>query len=273
VQSFADRELELLGRRHTARESRASIETAQGAGFETVSVDLIYALPGQTLDAWRATLGQAIALGPDHLSCYQLTVHERTVFGVRRRRGELEEMADDDQADLFFATHRELATAGYEGYEVSNFARAPKHRSTHNMKYWDHTAYLGLGPSAHSFDGARRWWNERKEVAWRRRVDSGERPIAGGETLTAVELVVERLLLGLRTREGVDLAEVASRYGVDLERSNAELIERLVASGAVERRGSRLVPTLDGLAVADSLAAAFEVGAESGAAAAPFVPV
>ena len=151
VQSFSDDALRFLGRRHRAEHARAAVETASAAGFPTVSVDLIFGLPGQSPEAWRRELATAAALEPGHVSCYQLTIHARTRFGVAAKRGQLSEMPEGEQAALFEITHRVLADAGYSAYEVSNFARGRDHESRHNRKYWDHTPYLGLGPSAHSF--------------------------------------------------------------------------------------------------------------------------
>ena len=151
VQAFSDDALRFLGRRHSAEQARAAVETAQAAGFDTVSVDLIFGLPGQSPEAWRRELATAAALEPGHVSCYQLTIHARTRFGVAAKRGQLSEMPEGEQAALFEITHRVLADAGYSAYEVSNFARGRDHESRHNRKYWDHTPYLGLGPSAHSF--------------------------------------------------------------------------------------------------------------------------
>ena len=152
VQSFSDEALRFLGRRHGAEQARAAVGNALAAGFDTVSVDLIFGLPGQAPDAWRRDLETAVALAPGHLSCYQLTIHPRTRFGVAAGRGRLSEMPEGEQAVLFELTHQLLADAGYRAYEVSNFARGREHESRHNRKYWDHTPYLGLGPSAHSLD-------------------------------------------------------------------------------------------------------------------------
>jgi oxygen-independent coproporphyrinogen-3 oxidase len=262
IQSFNAGNLAFLGRRHTPEEARRSVFLAREAGFHTVSVDLIYGLPDQDLAAWRRDLEAAVALGPDHLSCYQLTVHEGTPFGRLAERGQLAELPEPAQADLFFLTHTLLADAGWPGYEVSNFARGPEHCSRHNRKYWDHTPYLGLGPSAHSFSGAsatRRWWNERMLGPWQEKVARGERPVAGSEELEAGQLALEELMLGFRTYAGVDLGRIRERYGIDLLEKNAAFVARLTAEGRVTVEGSRLVPTLAGLAVADSLARGFEI--------------
>jgi len=259
IQSFDAESLAFLGRRHGSEEARRSVLLAREAGFHTVSVDLIYGLPDQDVTAWRRDLEAAVALGPDHLSCYQLTVHEGTPFGRRAERGQLAELPEPAQADLFLFTHTFLNDAGWPGYEVSNFARTPDHRSRHNQKYWDHTPYLGLGPSAHSFAGHRRWWNERGLEGWQARVVRGDRPVAGSEELEAGQLVLEDLMLGFRTYAGVDLDRIRERHGIDLQATNAQLIAQLAARGRVSVEGSRLVPTLTGLAVADSLARGFEI--------------
>jgi oxygen-independent coproporphyrinogen-3 oxidase len=270
VQSFADETLRFLGRRHNGRQARAAVEMALAAGFDTVSIDLIFGARGQTAEDWRRELATAVELGPQHLSCYQLTIHEGTRFGVQVKHGLLSELPEDDQATLFELTHRFLADAGWPAYEVSNFARGPAHRSRHNSKYWDHTPYLGLGPSAHSFATpdasapARRWWNERGTPAWERRLAAGERPIEAEEILGPENLAAEALLLGLRTTAGIDVDRLKARYGVDLLAANQALVGRLVDEGRILVRGDAengrwLVPTLSGLAIADGLAAAFDL--------------
>jgi oxygen-independent coproporphyrinogen-3 oxidase len=265
VQSFSDEALRFLGRRHRGAQARAVVETALSAGFDTVSIDLIFGLREQTADDWRRDLAAAVALGPQHLSCYQLTIHERTRFGVQAKHGLLSELPEDDQATLFELTHRFLADAGWPAYEVSNFARDPAHQSRHNRKYWDHTPYLGLGPSAHSLGAApaRRFWNERGTPRWESRLAAGERPIEGQELLGPKDLAAEALLLGLRTTAGIDLDRFRARYGVDLTGANDALVARLVEEGRIVVTGPRLVPTLSGLAVADGLAAAFELALPS----------
>jgi oxygen-independent coproporphyrinogen-3 oxidase len=257
VQSFDEDDLAFLGRRHTAQDARRAVELALGAGFETVSLDLIFGLPQQSESSWSLQLDTAAALGTQHLSCYQLTFHEGTPFGFRRDRGELAEMPEDDQSRFFRLAHERLAAAGLGAYEVSNFARAPEHRSRHNQKYWHHVPYLGLGPSAHSFDGQRRWWNMRKIKPWQARLETAQKPIEDSETLGPEEIALEMLMLGLRTVEGVDLERVRRRTGIDLAALNAGRVRTLEREGLLRVNGHRWAPTLRGLAVADGLAAGF----------------
>jgi oxygen-independent coproporphyrinogen-3 oxidase len=270
VQSFDDAALTLLGRAHTGVRATDAVERALAAGLDAVSLDLIYAVPGQSPARWEQTLRRAVDLQPQHISCYELTVHERTRFFRQRERGELVEVCDDDKAEQFFRTHGFLADAGYPAYEVSNFAAAPEHRSRHNVKYWDHTPYLGLGPSAHSFDGRReRWWNDRRLVDWQSAIDDAGGPAYEVEALAAPQLALEALALGLRTTRGVDLEYVERRCGIDLAAANRELIDRLQRDRLLTRAGSFLVPTLAGLAVADAVARAFDVPDVAAAAWAP----
>lgn len=255
LQALDDASLRLLGRGHDAVAGLRAVGAAAGAGFETLSLDLIYARPEQTPEAWSAELEQAAGLGAQHLSCYQLTFHEGTNFERRRQAGRLVPVPDDDQAELLRTTHEKLADLGYAGYEISNFAREPRHQSRHNRKYWTHVSYLGLGPSAHSFDGTRRLWNRRSLAEWAERIASEGEAVEGEETIGPEERALESLMLGLRTREGVDLGALSRGLGRDLRRLNAPHLERLAAEGLVVVEGEWVRPTLKGLAVADGLAA------------------
>ena len=258
VQSFDAAELAFLGRRHSPEAAVRAVEMAMGAGFESVSLDLIYALPGQTAAAWRRNLEVAVRLAPGHLSCYELTVHERTQFGKLRRRGALIEEGEERRGELFEFTHRFLRDAGWPGYEVSNFARAPAQRSRHNRKYWHHTPYLGLGPSAHSFDGKdRRWWNEARLGGYRRRVAAGQVAVASEERLSRAELRLEAVMLALRTVEGIDRASFERRFGVDP--STTRVARRYLDEGLLLLDAGRLAPTLAGWAVADTVALELDI--------------
>ena len=259
VQSFDDAELRILGRRHDGAQAREALVRCIAAGFDTVSLDLIFGLPGQSAETLSASLDTAVALAPDHVSCYQLTVHEGTAFGRRRARGRFFEMAEDDQAERYALVHDVLGRAGLPAYEVSNFARAPRHHSRHNMKYWHHLPYLGLGPSAHSFDGSRRWWNHRGTGAYRSAVGEGKRPVAGCERLTLNDLALETLMFGLRTVDGIDLQDFRRSFGIDLEARNRRFIHACLESGHMTLNEGRLGPSVSGLAIADALAARLEL--------------
>ena len=260
LQALDDEALRFLGRRHDAAEARASVERARAAGFRSVSIDLIYSLPGFDAGRWRRTIEEAAVLGPDHLSCYELTIHDGTPFGRRRDAGRLHETGEDERAANFVAAHRLLEERGYEGYEVSSFARDEEHRSRHNGKYWRHAPYLGLGPSAHSFAGRSRWWNVAPWKRWSDAVESGEAPVAGREELTDGQLLLETVMMGLRQRSGIDCETMERRFGIAPERANAEQIETWQKAGWLRISGRRLQPTLEGMARADRLAAEWELG-------------
>ncbi len=260
TQSFDDDELAFLGRSHSAAESTRSVETALDAGFESVSVDLIFGLPDQRASTWRANLERVIALQPHHVSCYQLTIHKGTPLYRRRRRGELHELAAPDQAELYLQAHERLAAAGYRAYEVSNFSRAPRYESHHNRKYWHHSPYLGLGPSAHSFSGGRsRWWNLRQLNDWEGALDRGDPPVHGSERLRRDELALEAVMLGLRASAGLDCDAVQKRWGVDVWTPNEGTFERFVHEQLVRVRGRSVHPTARGMAMADYLARAVSI--------------
>ena len=262
VQSFDDEELRFLGRRHSGEQGRRAVEAALAAGFPAVGVDLIYGLPDQDEAACAANLEAVVALAPQHLSGYQLTIEDGTPFYYRQRRGKLRELPDARQAALFRLTHELLAGSGYAAYEVSNFARGREHESRHNRKYWSHVPYLGLGPSAHSFDGNDRWWNHRKVFPWQAALAVGELPLAGREALTREQLAFEHVMLGLRTREGVDLRRLRG-LGFALAPANAVTHEQLVAEGLLRVEPDRLVPTLAGWAVAERLSVELELAPTS----------
>ncbi|MCG8456297.1 MAG: hypothetical protein MI919_08445, partial [Holophagales bacterium] len=174
-------------------------------------------------------------------------------------------LPEGQRAELFLTTHRRLQQAGWLGYEVSSFARSSEHISRHNRKYWLHVPYLGLGPSAHSLaidsaGGLWRTWNEPAEPRWRKLVAAGTSPAAGWERLSLRALALEALMLGLRHRGGLDLESLEQRFDLDLEPRNRHRFEAWAESGYVERKGRRLVPTVQGMAVADRLATEVELG-------------
>jgi oxygen-independent coproporphyrinogen-3 oxidase len=253
VQSFDDGVLAFLGRRHNAAGAVAAIENARQAGFANVGLDLIYGVPGQAIDRWLETLGEALSFAPEHLSCYQLTLEPSTPLGRKLRRKEFISPQDNLLHDFFIHTSETLEEAGYIHYEVSNFARGEDRMSRHNRKYWNHTPYLGLGPAAHSFAGRRRWWNHRSLDRYIAAADRGMPPIAETEILAGEQLLLESLYLGMRTREGIDLETFAERYGCDLIAEKGTVLSALQDQGLITIQEGRLRPTRAGLAVSDSL--------------------
>jgi oxygen-independent coproporphyrinogen-3 oxidase len=204
-QSFDARVLAWMHRVHSAAQIPRAVEIARGAGFDNVSLDLIFALPRFLDRDWKRDLESAIALDPEHLSLYGLTVEPRTPLSRWRDRGEVREAGDEAYADEFLLAHDTLGAAGYEHYEVSNFSKPGLH-SRHNSSYWSGAAYAGIGPSAHSFDGARRWWNVAPYAEWTERLTADSSPVAEVEVLDEENLSNEQVYLGLRTTGGVRVA-------------------------------------------------------------------
>ncbi|MBW2454907.1 MAG: radical SAM family heme chaperone HemW [Deltaproteobacteria bacterium] len=253
VQSLDDGELRMLGRRHDARQAREAVGTLRAAGFTNLSIDLIGGLPGQDVPSRLASARGAVELGPDHLSCYELTIEAGTPLARAVARGELTLPDEDRLAEGAVAVADLLAQHGYVQYEVSNYARSAAHRCEHNLKYWRHVPYVGLGPAAHSFDGAERWWNLRSPTAYADQLLQGSSAVEGRERLSDEQLRVERLGLGLRTADGVAVAHLGP------EPQWRQLVAQLVNEGLVLLADGRLKPTANGLWVADGLAKALLV--------------
>jgi len=253
IQSFDQEVLRFLGRRHSPAQATSAVGASRKAGFENVGVDLIYAVPGQTIDSWLDTLKQAVAFGPEHLSCYQLTLEPKTPLGKRYEAGEFSVPGEELQYDFFMRTSRVLEEAGYIHYEVSNFARETRRTSRHNQKYWDHSPYLGLGPAAHSYCDHRRWWNHRSVDSYLTAVNGGSLPIEETETLTMEQLRLEALYFGLRTKKGIRLQDFKNFYGFDLFAEKRKILCKLQEEGFISIQNGYLCPTPTGLAVADSL--------------------
>jgi oxygen-independent coproporphyrinogen-3 oxidase len=246
VQSLDDELLKTLGRRHSAALAREKFALLRAAGFENISVDLMFALPGQTREQWRRSLSEAIALQPEHISCYCLTYEEDTAFFEQLSRGEFQQDADWD-ADLFELTMDTLTAAGYAQYEISNFAR-PGFESQHNQAYWAGATYLGLGPSAFSTIGEVRWKNIADTARYVASASAGKTEIEFTETLTPEKRLGERLAFGLRTAEGIRRSEVAP-----WQENIAEMLDLKL----LETAGENLVLTRRGKMLADSVAEAF----------------
>ena len=212
VQSFDDKDLHFLTRIHTSKEATRSIILARECGFDNLSIDLIYALPDQELSNWETTLLKAISFKPEHISAYSLIVEENTLLAASVSTGRISPLAIEDDATMYELTMEMMLENGYEHYEVSNYAK-PGYHSRHNTNYWNHSNYLGFGPSAHSYWAGRRWWNIRDIEEYCRRITRGVLPIDGEELLTDHQLLDETVMLGLRT--GVlDISYLKKRFKI-----------------------------------------------------------
>jgi oxygen-independent coproporphyrinogen-3 oxidase len=253
VQSFDEKVLDFLGRRHSAKQAISAIEASRKVGFCNIGLDLIYGVPEQGIDSWLDTLKQAVAFSPEHISCYQLTLETKTPLGMRYQAGEFSLPGEELQHEFFMKTSELLEDAGYIHYEVSNFALGTKFTSRHNQKYWDHSPYLGLGPSAHSFQYNRRWWNHPSLDQYLAAINAGNLPIEETEILMIEQLRLEAQYLGLRTKKGVSLQDLKNRYDYDLFTEKKEMLDKLQEEGLISIQNGYLYPTQTGLAVADSL--------------------
>jgi len=213
VQSFNDVELRMLGRIHDRRQALTTLSEARAAGFENLNLDLIFGLPAQTISDWEASLHQAVVCRPTHVSLYALSVEEGTPLAGQIARGDLPTPDEDQAAEMYELAVAVLALAGYEQYEISNWAY-PGYESRHNVHTWLNGPYLGFGPAAHSHINQRRWWNVDDPEEYLARMDGGKSPAAGSETLDAETDMAETMILGLRlVRDGVSVEEFRRRYG------------------------------------------------------------
>ncbi|MBA4417699.1 MAG: coproporphyrinogen III oxidase [Syntrophus sp. (in: bacteria)] len=247
IQSFNDSELIFLKRRHTSEGARKALRLIRKAGFKNFSLDLIYGLPGQTEAGWLTTLKYALSYEPTHLSCYQLTVEKNTPFGLLKAEGTLTPLNEKTEEMLFLTTSQFLEAQGFIHYEISNFARSDNYICRHNMKYWRHIPYLGLGPGAHSFSNGQRWWNYRSLEQYCVSFTEGANPVEDLEILTPEQVRLEMIYLGLRTKEGVSLSRVedtilASTAFADMKKG-----------GLIKVDKGRIVPTRKGFLMADRL--------------------
>src|SRR5690348_6229376 len=244
VQSFSDVELKAAGRMHRREDIYLAASTLRNAGLTNISFDLISGLPHQTGESWRQSLNELVALSPQHVSIYMLEVDEgsrlgREVLRGGEKYGARELPSDDDIAAFYDQARESLANAGYEHYEISNWA-IPGFASRHNLKYWRREPYLGFGAGAHSFSGSERWANPHDSAAYAQAIQTGRLPIEQFERVSEKQALDEELFLGLRQLSGIDVRRIEHAYGVSL----APQIEKLAAAGLLERSGTtlRLVP-------------------------------
>ncbi len=252
VQSFQDAVLRLVGRRHTARQAIDAVASLRHAGIDNISIDLIYGLPGQTLETWAESVRQAVDLRPQHISAYGLTYEPGTRLWQQRECGEVVEASEDQYLDMYRILVGLLQVAGYEHYEISNFA-LPGYRSRHNSSYWNETPYLGLGAAAHSYDGTMRRSNPADLCGYIRRITSGQ-PACQVEDLAWWERYDERVMLGLRTADGVDAHRLRSDFG---DKAWAHFVSEarrhIDAGNMICTDDGRYILTSEGIVLSDSV--------------------
>jgi oxygen-independent coproporphyrinogen-3 oxidase len=248
MQSAVPQVLGTLDRTHDPERVPLAVAEARAAGFEGVSLDLIYGTPGESADDWAASLRAAVDLAPDHVSAYALVVEEGTALAARVRRGELPAPDDDDLADKYLAAEEALSAAGYGWYEVSNWAASPGQRCRHNELYWREGDWWGVGPGAHSHVAGTRWWNVRHPAAYAQRLGRGESPAQAREVLDEGARALERVLLGIRLVEGLPLGGLGA--------GGRGAAGRLVGDGLLDRAAhdaGRAALTLRGRLLADAV--------------------
>jgi oxygen-independent coproporphyrinogen III oxidase len=254
IQSFNDQDLSKMNRRHNAAQAVQSVENAHKAGFCDISIDLIFGLPGLTKPQWRKNLDTAVKLPVNHLSAYHLTYHEGTPFYQWLRKGKIVEISELESVDQFQTLLDVTATAGFEQYEISNFARNQAY-SKHNSNYWSGNKYLGLGPSAHSYNGTSRQWNISDLEKYLERINTGK-PSFEIEMLSEKDKINDYLITRLRTKWGISLEYLENVYGKDVREKVWQISQNYITSGHLERKGDFLILTPGGIMISDQIALA-----------------
>jgi oxygen-independent coproporphyrinogen-3 oxidase len=263
IQSFHEPHLRYLNRAHNAEEARKCVKLAQDTGFGNLSIDLIYAIPAADHRIWQQDLSIAMALRPQHISSYCLTIEEKTAFGNWLRKGKIQEVTDDFAAGQFEMLLSTLEQAGYEQYEISNFC-LPGYESRHNSNYWCKEKYLGVGPGAHSYSGLSRQHNISNNALYLKALAEGNIP-AEPDLLQPHDQVNEYIMTGLRTRWGISLQKIREMHGSDLYLENKPYLEKLREEGKISMQGQRLILTNTGKLLADRIASDLFVEEKTGA--------
>ncbi len=226
AQSFNDDELKKLGRIHSAEQVKNVVKWAKKAGFENISLDLIFAIPGQTVAQWRSNLTQALTLQPQHISTYCLTYEPETEFGKKLATGAIRKVSEETERIMYLETIELLEKHGFGHYEISNFTRE-NFACRHNQTYWDLSPYLGIGPSAHSYWENHRQWNVRSVVDYIEKLDSGSLPIEDEENLSSGQKELEYIFLRLRTRKGIDMGNYRKSFAKNFLSTHKSTIRKL----------------------------------------------
>lgn len=253
IQSFQEEILQAYNRAHNAEEAKKAIHLARAAGFEKFSIDLLYGYPHPNHDLWKKDLNEALQLDPGHLSAYALTIEPKTVLNTWTKKGKFLPADEEFVAQQFEWLHEQCAKAGYQTYEVSSFC-TPGQEAIHNCNYWKGAPYLGIGPSAHSYDGTNRGHNPSTNPSYIKALSAQQLPLIL-DHLAKEDRINEEILTRLRTCWGLDTADFAIRYSVDLLQVREKSINKLVTLGLLETTGKILSLPLKGMLLADSIAA------------------
>jgi putative oxygen-independent coproporphyrinogen III oxidase len=260
AQSFNAATLKFLGRIHSADETRAAARMAHRAGFDRLNLDLIFAVPGQTVADVLFDIESVAALDPDHISAYNLTFEEGTAFFTDLKRGRIKQLATDEQAAMYQTVREEIPRRGYAMYEISNYA-PPGHEARHNLTYWRGDTYLGIGAGAHSYAGdgrgGQRWWNEKLPARYIGAIEERQNAEAGAESIDEATAQSEFVFLNLRLRDGFALADFQKRFGRNFECIFGSVATPLFNNGLLTLVGGRIKLTDRGLEMADSVFAEF----------------
>ncbi len=255
IQSFREEDLKWMNRAHSASEADYSVKAAQDNGFENITVDLIYSIPGMDINAWKKNLTTAFKLNVQHISAYSLTIEPKTFFGTMHRKGLLKETEQEASSDQFLLMLDEMEKNGFEQYEVSNFCRQG-YESRHNSSYWKGSHYLGIGPSAHSFNGSARQWNVANNSLYVQSLIENKLKHEH-ETLTQEMKLNEYIMTRLRTKWGIDLDFIQHEFSFDFKKIYAQEVNELISAGKMKQEEDILSLTKEGLLQADVIASDF----------------
>lgn len=253
IQSFQEEILRAYNRAHSAEEAKKAIQLASAAGFEKFSIDLLFGFPHPDHSLWEKDLQESLSQDPGHISAYALTIEPKTVLNTWANAGKFIPADEEFVAQQFEWLHEQSAKAGYQTYEVSSFCK-PGQEAVHNCNYWKGAPYLGIGPSAHSYDGTNRGHNPSSNPSYIKALNAHQLPLIT-DNLEKEDRINEEILTRLRTRWGLDTADVASRYSVDLLQAKETSIHKLVGLGLLQTKGNTLSLTPKGWLLADSIAA------------------
>ncbi len=257
VQSFHDEDLLWMNRAHKSEEAFAAVKRSQDTGFENLTIDLIYGYPLLSNDKWHYNINSAIALQVPHISAYSLTVEERTALAHQIKVGKLQNLSDDQSANHFAQLVQSLAEAGFEHYEISNFAK-PNQYALHNTNYWRGEQYLGIGPSAHGFDGSARYANIANNIKYLKAINAGELP-ESIEVLTPANRFNEYVMTALRTMWGIDIAKIERDFDPSYITGFNKELDINIAQGNVLLKDNHIILSSKGKLFADRVAAGFFV--------------